>query len=70
MTTYQTTDILKDYYSEEEVCIFLGLNKRSLQTKRSMGKNHPPFRKFGKTIRYPKKEFHRWSDSQELRVAI
>lgn len=65
-----TTDILKNYYTEEEIMLFLGQKKSTLQKNRSLGRNHPPFIKLGVRILYPKKDFQEWVDSQHLRTEI
>lgn len=56
-----------DAYTEDEVCQILGLAKKTMQKKRSMGKNHPPFIKLGAKIFFPRKLFHSWWNSQPIR---
>jgi len=63
-------DLLDKYYDEEEICRFLGCNKRTLQTYRSNRTNHPPFIKLGNKILYPKDEFHRWLKDQPIFRAL
>lgn len=59
-----------DFYTDEEVAQFLGVKKTTLAKMRCAGRGHPPFKKFGRKIRYPKKEFHAWVNSQPIRKAI
>lgn len=62
--------IIKDYYVEEEVAELLGLAPRTLQKNRCERRRHPPFKKIGGKIYYPKKEFHLWFDSFETIVEL
>lgn len=52
-----------DFFREEEVCEILGVKKITMQRRRCVGQGHPPFRKLGATVLYPKKEFWEWLDT-------
>lgn len=61
-------DIDSMYYTEEYVQKFFRCSTlAALRVRRSRDKNHPPFRKFGRLVKYPKKEFHAWVSAQPLR---
>lgn len=62
--------IHEDYYTDEEVAAFMLITKGSLAKKRCAGRGHPPYKKIGRQILYPKKEFHAWLNSQPVRKAI
>lgn len=61
---------LDDFYTDEQVAEFLGITKHSLAKRRCAGRAHPPFKKLGRKIIYPKKEFHSWLNAQPIKKAI
>lgn len=60
----------KDYYTEEEMMEILGYKKPTMQKRRSLGLHHPPFKKLGGRIVYPKVEYRKWEQAIPLQVAI
>jgi hypothetical protein len=59
-----------DFYSEEEMAEMLRISKPTLQSRRSRGQNHPPFKKIGKVVLYPKKSFVAWVDQFQTHEQI
>ena len=57
----------EDYYDEFELAEVLGLAKATLEKRRSIRKDHPPFVKIGKTVLYPKKDFAKWMEAHLIR---
>ena len=64
-------DKLKDeYLTEEQVSEFLGVSVRSMRTYRSEGKDHPPYIKVGRLVKYPTKEFFAWVHKRKVIRAV
>lgn len=59
-----------EYLTEDQVADILLIKKSTLQKNRSLGRNHPPYKKIGARVFYPRKEFDRWFNDQRLHKEI
>lgn len=60
----------EDFYSEAEMASILRKKRSTLQKDRSLGKNHPPYKKIGGIVLYPKKDFEKWMNDHPLHSEI
>jgi predicted site-specific integrase-resolvase len=58
--------IKAEYLTEEEMAEILELSVRTMRTYRTAGKDHPPFVKVGRAVKYPAKEFYIWLEKKKL----
>lgn len=63
-------DLLCEYFTEIEMSSLLGVIKSTLQKRRCMGSDHPPFIKVGKQILYPKHLAKAWLKNQPVHSEI
>lgn len=63
-------EMLEYYFTEEQVSAFLNMSVKGLRDCIYNGRNHPPFRKFGRKTLFPKKEFWAWTNRQPLHQEI
>lgn len=59
-----------DFLTEEQVAEFLRWKKSTLTKNRSLGVQHPPYIKIGRTVLYPISNFKEWIKSQPLHQEI
>lgn len=55
-----------EVFTEVEIASLLGLQLKTLKKNRCLGKGHPPYKKLGRRIVYPKLEFKKWYDAIPL----
>jgi hypothetical protein len=55
-----------DFFTEQEMADLLGIDLGSLRSRRSKGKNHPPYFQSNKRapVLFPKKEVKKWMDER------
>lgn len=56
----------RDFYTEQEFAARRGFTVSTCQKRRCLGKDHPPFYKEGREIRYPKKTTDEWFRKRPL----
>lgn len=55
------------YMNEQEVAEVLDLKVTTMEKRRCIQKDHPPYIKVGATVLYPKAEFVKWLNSHMVR---
>ena len=58
------------YFDEEEMARLLCKAVPTLRSDRCRGRNHPPTRKLGRLVVYPKRDFWKWWEAQPLEREI
>lgn len=60
----------EEFYTEAEMAEMLRIRRATLIKNRCLGRAHPPFKKIGRQILYPKLEYAKWVQGIELKRAI
>jgi hypothetical protein len=61
-TTQVTTDLVKRFVSDVEIEATFGINRRTLQNWRVLGRG-PAYRKFGSAVRYDLPDIEAWIET-------
>lgn len=59
-----------DFYIEKEMAEILGYSMVTMKKNRCLGIKHPPYKKLGCRIVYPKTEYTKWEKGIVLETAI
>lgn len=59
-----------EFYTEAEMADILNIHANTLKRNRCIGTNHPPFKKIGRMVIYPKQEYLKWIQAIPLTRAV